>query len=147
MRKFTLKITTTLMFLFLGTFLMAQFNVTFNVDMTGAEGFDPATHDVYLSGDFAGWAEPGTDPTYMFTTADDILFTLTVPADSGWIAYKYFYVETGTTSWDLGEWTGDPNRTALIMGETTLDNVWANMPYWVDFNVDMTDADPFNPAY
>lgn len=146
MRKSTFKITTTLMFLLMGTFLMAQFNVTFNVDMTDAEGFDPAMHEVYLSGDFAGWAQPGTDPAYMFTTADDILYTLTVPVDSGWIAFKYFYIETGTPNWDLGEWTGDPNRSTLIMGETTLDNVWGNMPYMVTFNVDMTEADPFDPA-
>ena len=82
----------------------------------------------------------------MFTTADDVLYTLTVPVDSGWIAFKYFYVETGTSTWNNDEWSGDPNRTALIMGETTLDNVWGNMPYWVTFNVDMTEADPFDPA-
>ena len=38
--------------------------VTLNVDMTDVEGFDPEQHSVYLTGTFAGWAEPGTDPDF-----------------------------------------------------------------------------------
>ena len=37
------------------------FNVTFNVDMTAVEGFDPEEDVVYLTGSMVGWAEPGTE--------------------------------------------------------------------------------------
>jgi hypothetical protein len=36
-------------------------SVTFNVDMTGVEGFDPAEHDVFLTGSITDWAEPGSE--------------------------------------------------------------------------------------
>jgi len=36
------------------------FTVTFNVDLTGVEGFDPADHEVWIAGNFLGWNEPGT---------------------------------------------------------------------------------------
>jgi len=35
--------------------------VTFNVDMATAEGFDPDEHGVFVTGNFADWAEPGTE--------------------------------------------------------------------------------------
>ncbi len=41
------------------------FSVTFNVDMTNVEGFDPLQHDVYIAGTFGEgmhWNEPGTNP-------------------------------------------------------------------------------------
>jgi len=41
-----------------------EYTVTFNVDMADVEGFDPATHDVYIAGSFPGdleWNEPGTN--------------------------------------------------------------------------------------
>lgn len=37
------------------------YDVTFNVDMTDVEGFDPDEHHVFLTGNFTGWAEPGTE--------------------------------------------------------------------------------------
>lgn len=36
-------------------------NVTFNVNMALADGFDPETHSVFLTGDFTEWATPGTE--------------------------------------------------------------------------------------
>ncbi len=36
-------------------------SVTFNVDMSEAEGFDPDEDIVYLTGSMVGWAEPGTE--------------------------------------------------------------------------------------
>lgn len=35
------------------------FTVTFNVDMNDVDGFDPATDEVWVTGNFAGWSEPG----------------------------------------------------------------------------------------
>jgi hypothetical protein len=50
------------------------FEVTFNVDMAGAvaEGgvaFDPAVHRVWVTGSFADWAQPGTNPDFELTPA------------------------------------------------------------------------------
>ena len=132
--------------LFMTGILMAQINVTFNIDVTGAEGFDPATHDVYLAGDFAGWTTPGEDSTYLFTTADDIIYTLILPVDSSRIQFKYFFVEPGSPTWDNGEWTGTDNRHHLIVEEITFDHVWGDRPVVFTFNVDMSTADPFDPA-
>ncbi|HPE17158.1 MAG TPA: choice-of-anchor J domain-containing protein [Tenuifilaceae bacterium] len=43
------------------------YNVTFNVDMTNAEGFDPATHKVFLTGTITDWAVPGTEGSIEMT--------------------------------------------------------------------------------
>ncbi len=37
------------------------YTVTFNVDMTGVEGFDPEEHHVFMTGSFVDWAEPGSE--------------------------------------------------------------------------------------
>ena len=37
------------------------FVVTFNVDVTDLEGFNPATEKIYLTGSMVGWAEPGNE--------------------------------------------------------------------------------------
>ena len=37
------------------------YEITFNVDMSTAEGFDPDAHSVFVTGSFADWAEPGTE--------------------------------------------------------------------------------------
>lgn len=148
MKKFTLRITVLLMFLAMGTFVMAQYNVTFNVDMTDAEGFEPDTMNVYIAGDFAGWPEPGTDSTLMLiSTITPKVYTLTreFPDGENVIQFKYFIVGVVTShSWDGGEWGGDPNRVAVFTGETTLENIWGNKPSSVTFNVDMADV-VFNP--
>ncbi len=128
---------------------MSLTNVTFSVDMTDADPFDPATDDIYLSGSFVNWPQPGTNPDLKFTptTENPMIYTLTHEfTDPGAIYYKYFRVISGAASWDNGEWTGDPNRKVIITGETTLNDIWADKPVTVTFNVDMTDADPFDPT-
>jgi hypothetical protein len=130
----------------IGGFVMSQYNVTFNVDMTDATGFDPITHEVYLSGDFAGWAQPGSEPAYKFTDAGNSIYTLTLPIDSGRIQYKYFYCEIGTPSWDFGEWSGTDNRHRIITADQVMDNVWGDRPIVFTFNVEMTYANPFEPS-
>ncbi len=62
MKKFTFKFFAVAMLVSMASFMMAQtqYSLTFNVDMTDS-GFDPATHEVFMSGSFAGWAEPGSD--------------------------------------------------------------------------------------
>lgn len=150
MRKTTFKLLALTMLLLIGTWVMGQakFTVTFNVDMSNADPFDPSTDDVYISGSFAGWAQPGSDTTYKMkpTDEDPMIYTITLQADSGMVMYKYFRVINGEASWDNGEWAGDPNRvTILLIDGLVFNNVWGNKPQTVTFNVDMTDADPFDP--
>jgi len=149
MKKSTFKFLAIAMFFFMGTAVMAQtqFSATFNVDMTDAVAFNPETHDVYIAGTVPNWTEPGTDEAFKMVAAEGtMVYSLTVTVDSGEVQYKYFTVETGTTGWGGGEWEGDPNRKVYLTGETTYDNVWANKPHDITFVVDMTAADPFDPA-
>ncbi len=141
------KLLLSLITVFVAVSLMAQYNVTFSVDISGVEGFNPDTTAVYLSGDFAGWAEPGSDPNFMFTvTADPNIYDLTMEFADGEnaVMYKYFLVYNDVSSWDYGEWTGDPNRVAVFTGETTLNDVYGAKPSVVTFNVDMSGVE-FGP--
>lgn len=50
-----------------------EYTVTFNVDMADVEGFDPASHDVYIAGSFPGdleWNEPGTNEDLKLSPAN-----------------------------------------------------------------------------
>jgi len=117
-----------------------------NVDMSELEGFDPETHSVYVSGSIFEWPEPGTNEDLKLERVEEtLIYTITAEmAEAGEIQYKYFSDAVGA-GWDGGEWTGDPNRKIYAVGETTLDDVWADQPFEVTFNVDMTDAEGFNP--
>ncbi len=151
MKKSTLKFLAIAMFFFMGTYVMAQtqYSITFQVDMTDAETFDPATDEIFMSGSFAGWTMPGDSLAFKMEPLDvgSMIYTLTYTIDSGEVMYKYSRVIDGTPSWDNGEWAGDPNRKVYLTADsTTFENVWANKPYDITFNVDMTNADPFDPA-
>jgi len=150
MKNFTLKLFTLCMFLLMGTIVMAQtqYAITFQVDMTNADPFDPTTDDVYMSGTFADWTQPGMDVAFKMEPVEvgSMFYTLTATIDSGEVMYKYFRVIDGAASWDNGEWTGDPNRKIFITGDATYENIWADKPMEIVFNVDMTDADPFDPT-
>jgi len=134
----------------MAAFVMGQYNVTFNVDVTGIVGFDPATTDVYMSGEFiGGWDQPGTNPNFMMTDGDaDLIYTLVVEfADGEHVGpYKYFLVYNDTPSWDNGEWNGDPNREAVVKGEITFNQVFGDKPFGVAFTVDMSNATVFDPV-
>ncbi len=150
MKKSTLKFLAIAMFALLGTSVFAQttYEITFQVDMTEADPFDPATDEVYMSGSFADWAQPGSDVLFMMEPLEvgSMIYTLTATIDSGEVQYKYFRVIDGAASWDNGEWTGDPNRKIYITDAATVEDVWADKPFEVTFNVDMTGADPFDPS-
>jgi len=47
-----------------------MYSVTFNVDMTGVEGFDPDEHHVFMTGTPTDWAEPGTEGSVQMTLID-----------------------------------------------------------------------------
>ena len=103
---------------------------TFHVDMSGAEGFDPAEHTVYITGSLLGWAEPGTDPdrqTMVHVEDENTDIPVVTPDETGEIAYKYFsdFVAEG---WDGGEWPGDPNREANLVAGAEFHDTWGVQP-------------------
>ena len=103
---------------------------TFYVDLTGVEGFDPATHSVYITGSLLGWPEPGTDPDRqeMVLIEDETTeIPVVTPEATGDVQYKYFsdFVAAG---WDGGEWAGDPNRSATLTAGAEIQDVWGNQP-------------------
>jgi hypothetical protein len=136
MKKLLLFVTS----LFIAVAMMAQYNVTFKVTVAGV---NTDTTDLYVSGDFAGWAQPGSDPAYMMTAENDTTFAITVEFADGEneANFKFFQVHNATPSWTYGEWDGDPNRHAVFIGESTFTYKYAVKPVWVTFNCDMEYAD------
>lgn len=127
MRKTTFKILALLMFFSIGTMVMGQikYSVTFKVNMSTSEDFNPSTDDVYMSGSFTGWAEPGSDTSYrMTTTLQLMVYELTLEVDEGDAQYKYFRVIDDSVSWENGEWEGGDNRMIVVNEEMTFDDVW-----------------------
>ncbi|MBW6499416.1 MAG: T9SS type A sorting domain-containing protein [Bacteroidales bacterium] len=107
------------------------FSVTFNVDMNDVEGFDPAIHEVWVTGNFAGWNEPGT--------GNSVQMALAPPAKEGEVETFYF---EGFEDWSTTEPGVLPEgwiqkRTASLTDEPTTD---ATTPYWVANN---PDSNPF----
>ena len=83
-----------------------------------SDGFEMAVDDIAIYG--AGMEE-----------YDNIFFSATLEVEGGEIAYKYFsdYIDAGL---DGGEWEGEPYRTAAIYANLTLNDVWGDMPTFVD---------------
>ncbi|MDP2236493.1 MAG: T9SS type A sorting domain-containing protein [Bacteroidales bacterium] len=132
--------------LFFGLNATAQtFEVTFNLDMSAASGFNPASDIVYLTGTMFGWAMPGTQPENqtMSRVGSSMIWIKTVSVSAGMNEYKYFL----NNGWSGGEWPGDPNRIFEVYQNTTLNDTWSvyGSEYAVTFNVDMSNAVNFNP--
>ena len=103
------------------------YHVTFNVDMEAADGFDPETDVVYITGDMTDWAEPGDDPDNQTLTRveDSMIYTITFEIPAGDYEYKYFLND----GWDGGEWEGDPNREVTVTGDMTVNDGWGDLTY------------------
>jgi len=93
------------------------FTVIFTVSLENAiefgqlEGFDPDVHEIYITGEMTGWAEPGTDDMLVMqqTGTDPLEYSKTFELEAGDYEYKYFSDLLGD-GWEGGEWDGDPNR-------------------------------------
>ncbi len=121
------------------------FPVTFVVNMTGAVAagdvtFDPAVHDVYVSGTFADWAQPGSDEAFK-------LEPVVVAKEGGlydffesWESYADFTVAGGESAGtnSLGAWTIVNNKAGTAN--------WGSSDY--DFENEGTDYGfiIFNPT-
>lgn len=123
------------------------YEVTFNVDMSQAENFDPEMDNIYLTGSMLGWAEPGTQPEnqLMERLGSSMIWSKTLLLEAGEYQYKYFL----NYGWFNGEWGGEPNRIVFITVNTVFDDTWGVIDhinvYSVTFNVDMGMMGGFNP--
>jgi len=100
---------------------------TFFVDMTDAEGFDPAQHSVFITGSHLGWPEPGTDPDrqeMVLIEDESTEIPVATPDVTGDIEFKFFS-DAVDEGWDGGEWDGGPNRSANLTAGAEVEAVWA----------------------
>jgi hypothetical protein len=106
--------------------------VTFNVDMTNATSFDPASDVIYITGNMLGWAEPGSDAANQTMSRDgeSMIWTKTLNLEAGTYEYKFFK----NSGWEGGEWAGGDNRVVIVTGDMTVDHVWG-IPVSADINV------------
>jgi hypothetical protein len=115
----------------------AQVHVTFNLNLNNYPDFDPAVHSVYLSGaNEAGtagigslpvWPMPGSEPGFkMSESAEPGYYTLTIANVLPDVyAYKYFLVQNNEPSWNLGEWSGNPNRVIVVENQdASFQDLW-----------------------
>jgi len=122
-----------------------EYEVTFNVDMSEAEDFDPDVYSVYVTGSMTGWAEPGENPDFVLAPHDDDadIYTITINVEAGVHQYKYFLIED-EPNWDAGEWDGDPNREVRVSGDMEVNDVWGDTPFIVTFNVNLAGVVDFD---
>jgi hypothetical protein len=133
--------------------------VNFFVDMTDASPFNPETDDVYIAGTIwdPEWQQPGTNPDLKMEPLDEdpLMYSITLDLLPGEYQYKFFRVINNASSWDHGEWAGDPNRSVEITEATDLYHVWGQLVVSVDehdkglpmvFQLDQNYPNPFNPA-
>jgi hypothetical protein len=102
------------------------YTVTFTVNMTNAEGFDPSEDVVYLTGSMVDWAEPGTMAEVQAMTREEgtMTWSITHQLAAGDYQYKYFLND----GWDGGEWDGDPNRTVTVSEDMVVEDNWGIKP-------------------
>lgn len=115
--------------------------VTFNVDMANAELAEG--DEVYVTGSFIGWNQPGTGASVLMSDEDgDGVYTGSAyaPANSTF-TYKYFR----NASWDNGDSYNGGTDRSLSVGEADINvdpvDVWGEEIVRVTFNVDMTPAE------
>lgn len=125
------KLFTLLFVMAFATFSFGQnyYTVTFNVDLSEAidsADFVVAEDTVSVTGTLTDWTEPIAGPDYILEDADgDSIYTVTVDSVAeGELQYKFFK----NSSWDYGEWVGDPNRVAEVMSDTTFNDVYGVQP-------------------
>ena len=113
-----------------------QYIVTFNVDMSTAQGFLPGSDLVYLAGSFPGstWVQPGDDPTMLMSLTGGYVYSLQLALPAGTYAFKHFI----NAGWGGGEWTGGSNRSVTISSNITLNSIWGGEINWV--NLQWPDA-------
>lgn len=121
--------------------IIPTFELTLNVDMSDAEGFDAGIHQVFVTGSFGDdmeWNTPGENPELTLQRVDNsMIFSITLQLPAADYAYKYASNAFGT-GWDSCEWAGDPNRGITMQGDMLVDDTWGVHPD--DVSVPITEA-------
>jgi len=111
--------------------LVQTFAVTFNVDMTDSEEFDPDVHEVFITGGFGDdmdWEVPGENPDLtMERVNDSMIYTITLDLEAGDYEYKYFSDAYGQ-GFEGGEWDGGDNRQITVAEDKVIDDIWGVHP-------------------
>lgn len=122
--------------------IIPLYNITFNVNMNQADGFEPGETDVYFTGSFFDWAVPGTVDGQQLNPTDNIyIFTQTLQLPEGTYEYKYF----DGPSFDDGEWPGEPNRVIEVTDDMVINDVFGVQTSVDDFTENVVNLFP-NPA-
>ncbi len=122
--------------------IIPLYNITFNVNMNQADGFEPGETNVYFTGIFFDWAVPGTVEGQQLNPTDNIyIFTQTLQLPAGTYEYKYF----DGPSFDDGEWPGDPNRVIEVTEDMVVEDVFGVQTSVDDFTQNVVNLFP-NPA-
>ncbi|TVQ83252.1 MAG: T9SS C-terminal target domain-containing protein [Bacteroidetes bacterium] len=101
--------------------IIPLYDVTFNVNMNQADGFEPGETEVYFTGAFFDWAVPGTVEGQQLNPTDNIyIFTQTLHLPAGTYEYKYF----DGPSFDDDEWPGDPNRVIEVTDNMVINDIF-----------------------
>jgi hypothetical protein len=122
------------------------FTITFNVDMSTAEGFVPGTDLVYLTGNFPGasWVTPGDPGSLVMTqVGSTLVYTYSLLMDAGTYEYKYFK----NAGWGGGEYAGGPNRSAIIAASATINDTWGGTINWANLQWPGTGSIDLGGAY
>jgi len=114
-------------------------NVTFNVDMTNAEGFNASVDSVYVV-DKNNLIVPGDSGSIKLADEDeDGIYSGTAKIEDGAIEYKYF-INAGTTGAEfVDKW-----RKGAVAGNTVYDDLWADPALDVE-NIVMPASVKFYP--
>ena len=107
------------------------FEVYMDIASSGEASYDSTSDDVYISGDLLGWVQPGQDESYTLTKVDGEtgIFTIDFELNNGSYEYKFFAVpQSGSATWDRGEWMGDPNRSLTVTNDTTVKVLFGLQP-------------------
>ena len=98
--------------------------IILNVDMSLNPFFDTENDQVYVTGSFIGWSEPGFQPDdqLMARVGNTMIWTKTLELPYGGNMYKYFI----NSGWGNGEWQDYRSRSVFIDQNTVFDDYWAN---------------------
>lgn len=112
-------------------------DVTFNLDVTNLDGFDPATHNIYMTGTPTNWSVPGSEYSVTMTrdesVTESIIYTTTISLeDASDVAYRYYSDVIGE-GFQGGEWDVNVSREITIDGTMTINDTWAS---YLDVSVD-----------
>lgn len=109
------------------------YSITFNVDMTGVDGFDYTTDKVFVTGTFAGWAEPGTAGSYELSLVPPTKNSPPFVLYENWDSYTDF-----TT--DISPWIVHHINTGATWGSQDFDFPGEATSFaWMVFNPSQTD--------